>query len=70
MAGEINNKIGVTFFCVFKNFKAAQQLSTDCIKIINPMQNNDFVTHFLGIEGNFTCIDCRACPHGFMESWI
>ena len=20
--------------------------------------------HYSGIEGNFTCIDCRACPHG------
>ena len=35
-----------------------------CIKIINPVQNNDFTTHYLGIEGNFTCIDRRACPHG------
>ena len=33
-------------------------------KIINLMENNDFISHFWGIEGNFTCIDCRACPHG------
>ena len=23
------------------------------------MENNDFITHFWGNEGNFTCIDCR-----------
>ena len=28
------------------------------------MQNNDFTTNYSGIEGNFTCIDRRACPHG------
>ena len=26
-----------------------------CIKIVNPMQNNDFTTHHSGIEGNFIC---------------
>ena len=35
-----------------------------CIKLINPMKNNDFTTHYSGIEGNFTRIDCRACPLG------
>ena len=24
----------------------------------NPKQNNIFTTHYSGIEGNFTCIDC------------
>ena len=28
------------------------------------MQNNNLTTHYSGIEGNFTCIDRRAYPHG------
>ena len=26
------------------------------------MENKDFTTHYSGIEGNFTCLNHRACP--------
>ena len=43
---EINNKIGITFFCqIFADLAFYR-----CIKLINPMQNDDFTTHYSGIE--------------------
>ena len=44
------------FLSMYKNYTSMENIIL--------MENNDFISHFWGIEGNFTRIDCRACPHG------